>query len=932
MKWTSLRFQLRRRAFLVWVALVVGFSATRGTSLAGAPWLATRYNHQHWIREDGLPDNAVERLLRTRDGWLWIGTRNGLARFDGLRFTVYDERTPGFTSDAILDLAEDLEGSLWIATKKGLYRKQGARFSKFTRESGLLHDQVNQIHPMPDGSLWLSTMGGVNRFHKGRLTSFPFAETIYGPGMNGEVGRSILSMSEAEGGEFWIGSQGGLHRLAPSAGVYRHVWRAPVPMDAVQKGHVQRLLKDAKGTLWLGGEDALFRREGTGWRSLPFPVEAGDLRLRQLTKDDKGVIWAARGGKLFCAETNSLVPFRAPFELSDAYVSDVLPDDAGRLWVGTRFGGLHCLQPALLQFFTTKDGLSNNSVTSVCPAGHDGLWVATIRGVMRMRGDHFEFPPANVLLAEVNARAVFEDRAGDVWVSADASLDSSLVWLEPQAGAYRRLGTEDEVHAPSTFLEDRVGRLWIGGRRGLQCLLTNYIAEVTNFVFSEPNFGVQFHRKRASRWYIRPDRIDHYSGEYWHGFRGDEWDSSPFGSWRPLAKLPSEFVADAPFPVTTKLTHFDFRAFQHTRDGAFWIGTWGGGLLRLRDGQWTTFSTREGLVSNQIDCLHEDIEGLLWIGTPRGLSRLDPRGSRGNEALTESALPAPHLPLKQSLLTPPATFASFSFTRAHGLPDDEIHQMLEDDAGNLWIGCGEGIYRVARADLASVADGRATRVDCLLLDSADGLIAGQTASGYQPSACRTPDGRLWFATQRGLAAITPANLRRDLSLPRVFLETLRVGDREFSLLDTQPDPRDKPGIRSQPSSSSPLDRPNLPTPISLPPSSISSSVSASLKLPPGSGSSLEVQFGALEYAAPKRLTFRSRLRGQDRDWVETGSRRAAYFTNLKPGPYQFQVQAAGRDGRWIEPGASLAFVVAPYYWETGWFRFTVSFSGNAVKK
>ncbi len=142
-----------------------------------------RFDVQSWNRDDGLPDNAAERLLLAHDGWLWIGTRSGLARFDGLKFTVYDGQTPGFTDDAILDLAEDAEGSLWIATKRGLYRKQGGTFTKFTTADGLLHNQVNHILPAPDRGLWLATIGGVNWFTPGASRQFADPGPDFRPGM-----------------------------------------------------------------------------------------------------------------------------------------------------------------------------------------------------------------------------------------------------------------------------------------------------------------------------------------------------------------------------------------------------------------------------------------------------------------------------------------------------------------------------------------------------------------------------------------------------------------------------------------------------------------------------------------------------------------------------------------------------------------------------
>ncbi len=190
-----------------------------------------------------------------------------------------------------------------------------------------------------------------------------------------------------------------------------------------------------------------------------------------------------------------------------------------------------------------------------------------------------------------------------------------------------------------------------------------------------------------------------------------------------------------------------------------------------------------------------------------------------------------------------------------------------------------------------VATGKATRVECLLFDEEDGLTAGETATGAQPAACRTPDGRLWFATPQGLALIDPATVVVHRPAPKVILETLRTAERAYPLLDAP--------------ASSPVSR--LP----------------SLSLPPGSGHTLAVEFTALEYSAPRRLRFRYRLAGHDAGWIESGVRRTAFYTNLKPRDYRFQVQAVGRDGRWTEPGETLAFAIVPFLHETTAFKFTL---------
>jgi len=533
-----------------------------------------------------------------------------------------------------------------------------------------------------------------------------------------------------------------------------------------------------------------------------------------------------------------------------------------------------------------------------------------------MREDRFEFPAAVVPLREINARTVFEDRSGDVWISGSLQDLGSVIWLEPHGGAYRRLGFENGVLSTRSIQEDREGRLWIGGIIGLGCLATNYLAGDTNLITKGDWLGTYVHRKRSDRWMLDPNGLRHFAGRFAIVYSGGQW--SPVGgdlAFRPLSELPPDYHAQAPLPVPNQWTHFDFRAFQNTHDGALWIGGWGGGLTRLSEGRVTTFTTRHDLAFDQIHCLHEDSQGLLWVGTSKGLTRIDLQAHRGRRVPID---PSPVANYPPSMID----WNVFTFTRSHGLPDDAAYQVIEDEAGNLWVGCGEGIYRVARSDLDAVATGRAKTLDCFLLDSSNGLLAGQTTSGYQPSAGRTKDGRLWFATPRGLAAITPTTVLRPSSPPQVFMESLRAGNLVLSLLDA---PNGAHTPLNSPLNS--IDNPTVPLRAHSTTTSKSSIPGQdlhqrTLRLPPGAGRSIELGFTAVDFTAPKRVNFRYRLYGHDNDWVESGSRRAAYFTNLKPGSYEFRVQAAGRDHRWVEPGVLLGFAVAPYFWETGWFRLS----------
>jgi len=812
------------------------------------------YSHREWLQPDGLPHNAAERLLMARDGWLWIGTRAGLARFDGVKFTVFDSRTPGFTDDAVLDLAEDAAGALWVATKKGLYRKDGERFTRLTQDDGLPHNQVNQLAPGKDGSLWLATQGGVSRILGSKIATHPHTETVYDANMHPEMARDVTSVALGSGGAVWVGTRGGLRRLDPDAGRQEAVWRPPVPLNELNKGHSQRLLLDREGRLWFGGEDALYLRGEEGWVALPFPAGAGDLRVRQLLQDESGRIWAVRGGAIFQVEGRSVVPFAEAFGLADAYVTDLLPEN-GRVWVATRHRGLHCLEPTRLRMFSTRDGLCHNSVVSVAPERGGGLWVATARGVMRMRSEKFEFPQSSQPLENLATLAVLEDRAGVVWISSPNLYKGPLFGLEPTAAGYQKL--EFEAHFdPRNFFEDREGKLWVGGLGGLQCLVGGGKAQPSGDWSGTPN-----RRARPSRWHLRPSVVTHMENALWREFRGEEWRDPKADppAWKPLSQADRATLEKSPLPIGASWPNHDFQAVHQTPDGAVWLATWGGGVARLLDGKVTTLGVREGLASSQVHCLLADTEGLLWAGTAGGLARIEPSqlGPSGKPRVT-------------------------SFTPRHGLPHAEANQLVEDHLGNLWVGCGAGIYRVARAELAALAAGAKTAVEVLLLDGDDGLPGAETTGRQQPSACRTPDGFLWFATPTGLARIDPAAAERKRQPPKVLMESIISGKRTWPLLESPP--------------------------------------SGPTTLPAGAGASVSIEFTALDYAAPKDLRFRHRLEGLDNTWAEAGAGRAAQFTNLDPGRYEFHVQVAGRDGRWMEPGASLAFQITPHCWQTAWFQ------------
>jgi len=286
--------------------------------------------------------------------------------------------------------------------------------------------------------------------------------------------------------------------------------------------------------------------------------------------------------------------------------------------------------------------------------------------------------------------------------------------------------------------------------------------------------------------------------------------------------------------------------------------------------------------------IHRDPAGTLWFGTTQGLFRVVPGDHPAFNWQKGVAFPvstiaddgeqglwlggrAPglfRLRFKDGRIT--------RYTRAGGLFDDTPSAILSDDQGNVWISAESGIYRVSRADMDAFAEGRMAKVASTRYGTADGMKSSEAALTWsQPNACRTSDGLLWFCTQKGLLVIDPKHLIQNRLKPPIALEEVVVDGQAASLRN-------------------------------------------GLCIRPGADR-IEFHYTALSFLVPNRNQFRYRLEGYDRDWVDAGSQRVAYYTKLPPGKYRFRVTGSNNDGFWNQDGAALDFTLAPKVYQTWWF-------------
>ncbi|HXG92539.1 MAG TPA: two-component regulator propeller domain-containing protein [Blastocatellia bacterium] len=771
------------------------------TSIALDPTSAiTQYNHSLWRTESGLPQNTVRSILQTQDGYIWLATEEGLVRFDGIRFHVFDKQnTPQIKSNNIQVIFEDKRANLWIGTDEGLIRFSDRAFTAYSTKDGLTHDNIGSIYEDSAGNIWIGTPGGLNRFKDERITGFTTKE--------GLPSNSVGLMREDRQGNLWISTTEGLARFDGKA------FTTYTTQDGLPATYVRAIYESSKGDLWLGTPNGLARfKEG---RFTVYTTADGlaSNMIWSIEEDASGNLWIGTDGGLNRLSGGKFVAYTTENGLPDNSVLSIYKDRNATLWLGTP-GGLARLRGGKLSAYTTREGLSTNTVTSVYEDREGNLWVGTETGGLNLLKD-------TKFITYTTRDGLSSDMIWTVIEGRDASL-----WIGTQGGGLNRLKdgkltayTAEQGLASNivrALYEDRKGSLWIGTPAGL--------TEFNDGRFT--TYTILDGLSNNAVWAIDEDG----EGNLWIGTLGG------------LTKLKNgEFKV---YTTEDGLPDDAILAVHSDSKGSLWIGTRSGGLCCLRDGRFTTYTSEQGLSDNSVRAIYEDRDGALWIGTRRGgLNRL-----------------------KDGRLT--------AITTRNGLFDDCVFQILEDASGNLWMSSAKGVFRASRAELNDFADGEIQAVTSVSYGTADGM-QDRECNGGQPAGWRSRDGRLWFPTIKGVAAIDPENIKTNRLPPPVVIEQVIVDNQRV-------DP------------------------------------SKRIELAAGTDR-LEFHYAGLSFIAPEKVRYKYKLEGFDRDWIDAGASRVAYYTSIPPGSYTFRVMASNNDGVWNEAGAAFAFYLKPYFYQTYWF-------------
>ncbi len=707
----------------------------------------------------------------------------------------------------------------------------------------------------------------------------------------------VSAILQTTDGYLWLGTEEGLARFDGA----RFSVFDPDNTPALHARSIVALAEDPSGALWIGTEGgglARFSREE--WTSYTTADGLDSDHIRSLALGRDGSLWISTTAGLMRLRDGR---FARVVAMGGLATRSLLEDDLGRLWLGGTGGLVRLDSPreggAAFVRYTARDGLASDEVQALCRGREGALWIGTTKGLTRLHEGSFTTYGVAEGLATSVVLSVLEDPDGAVWVGTDgAGLARYRAGRFETLSSHQGLASNlvDVVHL------DRGGLLWLGTNGGGLHRLRD-----GKFLIYTSQEGLA----SDVAWSVHEDP----QGTLWVGTQGGLSGLRPDGE--RIRYTRAEGLAD---PSVVSVTS--------TGDGSLWIGTRAGGLQRLRRGALTTYTRRDGLASDEILSLYADADGSLWIGsrsgpltqwrdgtftihsgdgappekcmaiqrtrdgslwvgTRVGLFRLaDGAWRRYSErdGLPSETVASLYEDAEGALWI--GTFRGLAryregrfraYGKGQGFPEGGIWSLIEDRGGDIWISTNKGIFRISRRSIAELLEtGGAGAVTAVRYSTSDGLKSQEFSGAVQPVVWRGRDGRLWFPSYLGVVVIDPERVPTNREPPPVFIEQV--------VIDRRP-----------------------------------ASASVVLEQPPGHGE-LEFHYTGVGLSAAEKVRFRYRLEGFESDWVEAGSRRSAYYTNIPPGRYRFQVTACNEDGVWNEQGASVPLRLLPHFYQTVWFR------------
>ena len=735
-------------------------------------------------------------------------------------------------------------------------------FRAWTRDAGLPQNAVRALAQTPDGYIWVGTDEGIARFDGVRFVTFSARE-----GLHGERVRTLLADSR---GALWIGTTGdGLTRLENGQ------FTTYTTKEGLPGNTINALAEDGEGRLWVGTEAGL-----VVWKD-GHEIPVGGVSnfkgapVNALFKDRKGAMWLGIGGVgVFQWKGGTLE------RLVDATLEGLLRephcllvDQARRVWIGAGDDYVLCREGEEWRRYRIPRRLARPYVSALAEEPDGTVWAGSVsEGLFRFQEGRLTAINSSSGLSESTVASLLVDHTGGLWVGTGAGLNRMQRKMLSAYGQNEGLG-----YGPVQGLaEVAPGVIWAAkpeeglfqwsaqsgsGKPFMRLALTNVGVrnpQVSALLVTRDGSCLLASEAGLLRAATPAEASDDLKTELLvtNTFTALAQDASE-DLWAGTRTGEIWQSRKGSWSLRATLPgHQPITGLVPDSHGTIWIGSDGGGLNRVSLNGTLMLTKSQGLLSEAVRTLMLDRQGALWVGTARG----------GLRCLRDGRLQ--------------------TFSTHDGLPDNTISQILEDDDGRLWLGNNRGIACVQESELEAVGSGKQPLLYPQIYNRESGMLSEECTGGYFPAALRTKSGLLCFATTKGIVTLNPKLKATRPAPPPVIIEEM--------LVDAEP-----PSTRAWAESPAAARGPGL-------------------RIPSGRHR-VEFHFTGLNFDEPELVRFRFRLDGLDEQWIDAGPKRTAPYTYLPPGTYRFHVAACTAGGDWSDAQSSAEFVVAPPFWQTGWF-------------
>jgi PAS domain S-box-containing protein len=553
------------------------------SSLALDPQKAiSQYTHTNWQTDDGLPQIGVQCILQTRDGYLWIGTQEGLARFDGVQFTVFDNtNTKGIRNNSFTALIQSSDGSIWAGTQGGLIHIVNNEFRSYSKAEGLANDNVYGLYEDAQKNLWIGTGGGgVNVWKDGKFKNYSTKD--------GLAHNFVVSIVGGKDGAIYIGTSGGVSKY------FQETFKTYSTSDGLIDNNVLSVCIDNENVLWVGTFNGVSYLKNGKWTT--FSAKDGIIgsRIRALLKDRDGNLWfGSEGSGIIRFYNNRFSHYSTKDGLNDGNVWAYYEDREKNLWVGTIGGGLHCFRDGKITTFGEKEGLSQENTRAIYEGHDESIWAGSeSHGITRFKNGSlttYFSPPA---IANFGARGICEGHDGSLWFG---TYGGGLCRFKN--GIWTTYTTKDGLpnNRVYSLTMAKDGTLWVGTRGGGLSTFKNekFFTYSTTNGLSNNDVRNILEASDGSIWICTSDGLNRFND----------------------GKLKEYNIKDG-------LSYNNVYTIFEDENRVLWIGTYGGGLNRFKDGVFTAFTTKQGLYDNTVFQIIEDEYKYFWLTCNRGIYRV----------------------------------------------------------------------------------------------------------------------------------------------------------------------------------------------------------------------------------------------------------------------------------------------------------------------